>query len=888
VFTGTAEPGSTLTMTLDVGSNGTSDVTYTTRTASDGSWRVDTATAVAITGSLPTIAEGVTTSIAARATDAAGNASPLATGTVTLDTIAPGQPTIDSPLLTNNPTPPIEGSADPGAIVTVSLDLDRNGTTDVSFTTTAGSSGTYSIDLGTATPSSGSLPGGKLGDLSTTDVSVVASDLAGNASPAATAVLRVDTSIPPPPTIDAIAGDGAINATEAALPVTVTGTLDAAYADRPVSVQWGTVTRDATVSGTAWTITFAPGEIPDDGVEAVRVTYRNVVGTTSAEATQGVLIDRVPPTPPTITDNVAGTATGPITFSFAFAEPVRGFTAADVAVTGGSKGAFTGAEGDSVYTLVVTPNAGVNSGTVSVSVPAGAFNDLAGNSNVAAAPAYAQPYDTLAPTIAITDNASGTASGPVTFTFTFSEPVTGFTADDVTVGNGTKGAFNAVSATVYTLVVTPETGTTGNLTLSVAAGAATDTAGNASVAQSAIQPIDTVTPTLAITDNVAGTANGPVTFTFTFSEPVTGFTAEEVSVTGGTKGALSGSGASYQMVVTPATDATGTIAVSVAAGAGADAAGNPSGADTASRSFDTNVPPTLAITDNVAGTANGAVTFTFTFSEPVTGFTTGDITVAGGDKGALTGSGASYQMVVTPTADTAGTITVDVPAGTVTDLAGNPSIAPASASQAYDVRVPPTLTSIVDSVPGDAPTNDPVTFTFTFSEAVNNFTANDVTVTNGSKGTFTGSNGDSVYTLEVTPPGNATGTIGVSVAGGVATDLAGNPNVASGTVSQPFDTQAPTIVSIALDPPSSNGETTDTTPTLVLNFSEIFGTSLEVLRDNVPITGTIETIDADTVRFTDGGALLPGTYEYAARMTDAAGNVGAFSSAYTVIVLPQL
>ena len=74
----------------------------------------------------------------------------------------------------------------------------------------------------------------------------------------------------------------------------------------------------------------------------------------------------------------------------------------------------------------------------------------------------------------------------------------------------------------------------------------------------------------------------------------------------------------------------------------------------------------------------------------------------------------------------------------------------------------------------------------------------------------------------------------------------------------------------------------------MLNFSEIFGTSLEVLRDNVPITGTIETIDADTVRFTDGGALLPGTYEYAARMTDAAGNVGAFSSAYTVIVLPQL
>ncbi|RPH66714.1 MAG: hypothetical protein EHM83_03300, partial [Burkholderiales bacterium] len=286
VFAGTAEPGSTLTMTLDVGSNGSSDVTYSTRVASDGSWRIDTASATPTAGSLPTIAEGVTTSIAARATDAAGNASPLTTGTVTLDTIAPGTPTIDSPLLTNDATPLIEGSADPGAIVTVSLDLDRNGTTDVSFTTTAGSSGTYAVDLGTATPTSGTLPGGKLGDLSTTDISVVASDLAGNASPAATAVLQVDTSIPPPPTIDTIAGDDAINATEALQPVTITGTLDPAHADRPVSVQWGTLApRAATVTGTDWTITFAPADIPADGVRTVRVTYVGTAGTTSAEAT---------------------------------------------------------------------------------------------------------------------------------------------------------------------------------------------------------------------------------------------------------------------------------------------------------------------------------------------------------------------------------------------------------------------------------------------------------------------------------------------------------------------------------------------------------------------------------------------------------------------------
>jgi ATP-binding cassette subfamily C protein LapB len=62
----------------------------------------------------------------------------------------------------------------------------------------------------------------------------------------------------------------------------------------------------------------------------------------------------------------------------------------------------------------------------------------------------------ILPTLAITDSvASGPTNAPVTYTFTFSEAVTGFDAGDITVTNGTKGTFTATSATVYTLVVTP-------------------------------------------------------------------------------------------------------------------------------------------------------------------------------------------------------------------------------------------------------------------------------------------------------------------------------------------------------------------------------------------------------------------------------------------------
>ena len=105
-------------------------------------------------------------------------------------------------------------------------------------------------------------------------------------------------------------------------------------------------------------------------------------------------------------------------------------------------------------------------------------------------------------------------------------------------------------------------------------------------------------------------------------------------------------------------------------------------------------PPTVTITDNVsAATATGDVTFTFTFSEAVTGFTADDVTVTNGTKGTFTmaSNGLSATLVVSPTVNSAATMTVEVAANKFSDIAGNNNTTAASASQAFNTVVNPII-----------------------------------------------------------------------------------------------------------------------------------------------------------------------------------------------------
>jgi hypothetical protein len=199
-----------------------------------------------------------------------------------------------------------------------------------------------------------------------------------------------------------------------------------------------------------------------------------------------------------------------------------------------------------------------------------------------------------------------------------------------------------------------------------------------------------------------------------------------------------------------------------------------------------------------ADPTNGApILFTALFSEAVTNFATGDVTVSGTAAGTKTatvsGSGSNYTIAVTGmTGD--GTVSVSISAGVATDLVGNPNTASTGADNVvtYDATAP---TVRINQAAGQAdPTNlVPICFAAVFSEAVTNFVTGDVTISGTAPGNKTAavSGSGSNYTISVSGMTNS-GTVVASIAAGAATDLAGNANAASTSTDNSVTYQAVT------------------------------------------------------------------------------------------------
>ncbi len=260
--------------------------------------------------------------------------------------------------------------------------------------------------------------------------------------------------------------------------------------------------------------------------------------------------------------------TGPFTVTFAWSEPVTGFTASDVDLTDGTLDAFAQHSTNPLrWTATITPPASYE-GAITVTVPAGAATDGT-NPNPAASRAFT--IDTAIPTVAIGPTVSATIS--FTVTLTWSEPVTGFTPGDVDIINGVKFSplvNNPPGGLTWTMTVIPLAVHHTTVTVAVEAGAATDAAGNLSKAASVGVVIDTTPPTMTVTTSSAGTETGPFDVDFAFSEPVTGFTAQDVTVTNAALSGFSGGGADYSATITPADP--GRVTVTVAAGVARDQA----------------------------------------------------------------------------------------------------------------------------------------------------------------------------------------------------------------------------------------------------------------------------------------------------------------------------
>ncbi|MFT5327568.1 MAG: Ca2+-binding RTX toxin-like protein [Planctomycetaceae bacterium] len=196
---------------------------------------------------------------------------------------------------------------------------------------------------------------------------------------------------------------------------------------------------------------------------------------------------------------------------------------------------------------------------------------------------------------------------------------------------------------------------------------------------------------------------------------------------------------------------------------------------------DTTSPTVNVALDDSSLKIGETATVTFTFDETSVGFAADDVTAQNGALTAFTATGDPlvFTATFTPTASIEDSTNV-ISVGTgYTDAAGNAGTAGVSANYTID-----TLAPTVTITPNGTVTSDsPIVFTFQFSEAVSGFVAGDVSLTNGSAGTFTPVDGDT-FTQEVTP--TSTGAVTVNVAAAVAQDAAGNSNVSgSASVTSP-------------------------------------------------------------------------------------------------------
>jgi hypothetical protein len=250
-ISGGTEANSTLVLTITIGG---SPVVYSDTTTADGTWSV-------------TIDQELTPGaydLEATAEDAAGNVSEP--GTATLNVIEEGDTTPpDAPVIltttTSDPTPVIEGTAEAGSTVVLTISASLPGFPLVYENISVNASGEWILDTETVSPDSGIFPASGLG-LGDYTLTATATDASGNTSEPGTATLTVteaDTTPPVAPTI--------VTTTTVDLTPIITGTTEAE------SVVELTIQIDNT--DFVYTDTTTP-----DGIWSVQVTEMLTVGVT--------------------------------------------------------------------------------------------------------------------------------------------------------------------------------------------------------------------------------------------------------------------------------------------------------------------------------------------------------------------------------------------------------------------------------------------------------------------------------------------------------------------------------------------------------------------------------------------------------------------------------
>lgn len=864
-ITGRSDPNASITVR-----NASGAVVATATADAAGNWSA-TPTAALTDGA-------VTLQVVANRGGGAADSPAVAIG-LTIDRTAPAAPVArldpssdggtSGDSLTNDTTPTISGTGNPGDTIAVSIGGTAIGTTTVQ------ANGSWSVTPATA------LAAG------TRAVGVTATDVAGNVSAATSFNLSIDVTAPSAPTAaldptsdSGVAGDNRTNDTTP----TITGTAGAG--ERISLTVPGSSTPLETTAGTDGRWSLTPGTPLAVGSNTLVVTARDAAGNTSNPTNLVLVIDTAGPAAPAVQLQAASDSgvLGDFITNDRTPTLVGTGTAGDTiraALPGGATLTTTvGANGTWALTPTSQLATGVNSISVTATNPGG---------NVSAPTIVSVTVDTTAPatpTLRLDASSdSGTTGDNRTNDTTPTFSGTGVAGDTITI-NLPAGTLTTTVAADGTWQATPAVAlASGTQTITARA---TDAAGNTSGAASLSLTIDTTAPSAPSASLAAASDSGTLGDNLTNDSTPT---IAGTGVAGDTIRVMLPSGTVLQTTVAANGSWSVTPTTALANGANAltitatDAAGNVSSATVLTLTIDTtppSAPSAVLAPSSDSGTPgdNRTNDTTPTISGSATPGDTIRVTFPTGPVlSAVAAPDGSWQ--VTPASvQSNGSNVVSVVA---VDAAGNTSTA-TSLTLTIDSGVPgaptPQLAAASDSgTLGDNRTSD------TTPTISGTGTAGDTISV-----TFPGGSGTQTTTVaangswSVTPPmALAEGPATITA---TATDAAGNVSPA-GTLSITIDSTAPAAPSpsVAEGPLVNQAENADgIAVTVAGGFGAGDTVSVLLTRPDSSTTTVSRVVTAGEVLAGSAIVTVPaqtvqGAYSLQARITDAAANVGALSAA---------
>ncbi|MBI5258051.1 MAG: Ig-like domain-containing protein, partial [Burkholderiales bacterium] len=496
------------------------------------------------------------------------------------------------------------------------------------------------------------------------------------------------------------------------------------------------------VNGGAKTVTLTLATPAQQG-EVVTVAYTDPTAGNDANALQDVMgndaatigatnvTNNTPPdvTAPTATVVVADTdlrvgETSLVTITFS--EPVNGFTLEDLSSPSGTLTGLVTTDNKTTWTAVLSPSANTSDATNTIALNAAGVVDRSNNPGVGSVNSNNYAVNTLLLPASFELSKSSLKTGDtMQVTIRFSQAVSGLDLGDLTVESGSLGGLaTSDGGLTWRATFTPAAGITDvSNVIELNHAGINDASGQpgAGRSHSANYVVDTQGPSLVITSDASVLAAGQsTTLRFNFSELPDGFTAADISVSGGTVSGLAATADAriFSALFTP-TAGAGSASIAVAAGSYGDTAGNPGPGASLSLAVDASAPVFDAAGSSPADDATSVsvdISLVLRFSEPLSSA----LSTLSGVTLTRTGTGATVQasvaidgngrLVIDPQGALVfgDTYAVSWPDNALKDSAGN-SVAGLPSGGGYNFKTASDPATTVVTVPVDGTTVETTT-----------------------------------------------------------------------------------------------------------------------------------------------------------------------------------